>query len=333
MQRCLQLAKNGLGLTYPNPLVGCVIVHKDQIIGEGWHRKSGEPHAEIMAINAVKNKELLPNSTLYVNLEPCSHTGKTPPCAERIVSEKIPRVVIGSRDPALHVNGKGIQYLKDNNVIVTENILSTACEWLNRRFYCFHQKKRPYIIIKFAQTQNNFFAVKDDQQKWISNKFSKQWVHKMRTEEQAILVGQRTVEIDSPMLNARLWKGNNPIRIMISSRIDSSTKKFSEIKNSIIFNSEENITTENAEFIKLDFQKSIISQIMNYLYISGIQSLIVEGGAQTIQHFIDENMWDEARILIGNIHWPDGIVAPYFPKKQLIHQEFIAKDLLQIYIP
>lgn len=322
MQRCLQLAQNGLGTTYPNPLVGSVIVHNQKIIGEGWHKKAGEPHAEIVAINSVKNKELLKEATLYVNLEPCSHFGKTPPCSHRIVELGIPKVVIGCRDYASHVNGKGIEYLKSHKVEVIEGVLEKEATELNKRFFTFHQKKRPYIILKWAETKNGFFAPKNNEQKWITNTYTKQLVHKWRTEEQAILIGKNTAKIDNPQLNARLWKGNNPTKVIIDKNLELplDLNIFNNGKT-LIFNSLKKETVNNLQFIQINFEENMLPELLHQLHENNIQSIIIEGGAFTLNQFIQQNLWDEARILVGNTSWKDGIKAPELKNSKIILSE------------
>lgn len=313
MLRCIQLAKNGLGTTYPNPLVGSVVVHNGKIIGEGWHQKSGKPHAEVNAINSVKDKNLLKESTLYVNLEPCNHFGKTPPCSLTIVEHKIPKVVIGTKDFAEHVNGTGISFLRENGVEVESGILSKECEELNRRFFSFHQKKRPYIILKWAETQNGFMSPIGETQQWITSTESKQLVHQWRTQEQGILVGRKTVEIDNPQLNARLWEGNQPIRMVIDNHLTlpSSLKVFQPLQKTIIFNSKQTKIEDHIEWIQLDFNKSIVRQILDVGYEKEIQSIIIEGGRITLDSFMEEDLWDEARILSGKVQWTNGIPSPH----------------------
>lgn len=333
MQRCLQIAANGLGTTYPNPLVGSVIVYKNQIIGEGWHRKSGERHAEILAINSVKDQSLLSKSTLYVNLEPCAHYGKTPPCAHKIVEMKIPKVVIGTRDFSAKVNGKGVEYLTKHGVEVTEGICEKDAKFLNRRFFTFHLKKRPYIILKAAQTQNGFMAPKDRSQQWITGLFSKQMVHKWRTEEQAVIVGKNTVVSDEPQLTARVWIGENqPLRMTISKEVDFNTYSFLKYENSVIFTSVNKSNSDNKQLIALDFSENVLTQIMDYLFAKNIQSIIVEGGAYTLQRFIDENLWDEARILTSNVRWNDGIKTPLLPFSHMISEKKSGNDMIQTFL-
>lgn len=316
IQRCIELAKNGLGTTYPNPMVGSVIVYNDMIIGEGWHKKAGEPHAEVNAINSVKDKSLLQKATIYVSLEPCSHFGKTPPCCDLIIKNKIPNVVIGSVDPNIKVAGNGIKKLIEARANVTVGVLETECYDLNKRFFTFHQKKRPYIILKWAQTKDGFIAPTEKlEQKpvWITNPYSRQLVHKWRTEEQAILVGTQTVIDDNPKLDARDWFGNNPIRLVIdqNNRITKNSHIFDNQTKTIIFSKiKTEIAEENTIFEVIDFEQNIAQQIIVILYKYQIQSVIIEGGKQTLQTFIDANLWDEARIFIGNSRFNIGTKAP-----------------------
>lgn len=316
IQRCIELAKNGLGTTYPNPMVGSVIVYNDMIIGEGWHKKAGEPHAEVNAINSVKDKSLLQKATIYVSLEPCSHFGKTPPCCDLIIKNKIPNVVIGSVDPNIKVAGNGIKKLIEAGANVTVGVLETECYDLNKRFFTFHQKKRPYIILKWAETKDGFIApIEKLEQKpvWITNPYSRQLVHKWRTEEQAILVGTQTVIDDNPKLDARDWFGNNPIRLVIdqNNRIPKDSHIFDNQTKTIIFSKiKTEIAEENTIFEVIDFEQNIAQQIIVILYKYQIQSVIIEGGKQTLQTFIDANLWDEARIFIGNSLFNTGTKAP-----------------------
>lgn len=306
MKRCIELAKNGLGTTYPNPLVGSVIVFEDKIIGEGWHQKSGEPHAEVNAINSVKDKSLLEKSTIYVSLEPCSHFGKTPPCCDLIIKHKIPNVVIGTVDPFEKVSGNGIRKLTENGKTVISGVLEDECSELNKRFFTFHQKKRPYIILKWAETENGFIAPEsktDQKPVWITNEFSRQLVHKWRSEEQAILIGTQTAIDDNPTLTTRDWLGKNPVRIVID-----TTNKIPK-ENHIFDNQAKTIILSDAE---IDFSKNSALKIARLLYHSTIQSVIIEGGKRTLQTFIDAGLWDEARIFKGKISFGSGISAPVF---------------------
>ena len=335
MRRCLELAKNGLGTTYPNPMVGSVIVCDGKIIGEGWHKKSGEPHAEVNAVNSVKDKSLLKRATIYVSLEPCSHFGKTPPCCDLIIENKIPNVVVGTVDSNIKVAGNGIKKLIEAGAKVTVGILETECKELNKRFFTFHEKKRPYVILKWAESNNGFIAplTKLEQKPvWITNKFSRQLVHKWRSEEQAILVGTNTVIDDNPKLDVRDWTGNNPIRIILdqNNRIPKDSFIFNNQVKTIIFsNSSTRINQENSIFEVIDFKKNLANQILNVLYKHHIQSVMIEGGLQTLQTFIDENLWDEARVFIGNNNFETGIKAPLLALKN-IEKHIIENDILLI---
>ena len=323
IKRCIELAQNGFGTTYPNPMVGSVIVYEGKIIGEGWHKKAGEPHAEVNAIRSVKDKSLLKKATIYVSLEPCSHFGKTPPCCDLIIENQIPNVVVGTVDPNEKVAGKGIKKLIEAGVNVTVGILEDECYELNKRFFTFHNKKRPYIILKWAESQDGFLApVKEINQErkpvWITNQYSRQLVHKWRTEEQAILVGTQTVIDDNPKLNARDWSGNNPVRVVLdqNNRISKDSFIFDDSVKTIVFTkSENNISTENTTFEVIDFNQNTIPQILTVLHQNQIQSIIIEGGLQTLQSFIDLNIWDEARIFVGETSFENGTKAPIIPQK------------------
>jgi diaminohydroxyphosphoribosylaminopyrimidine deaminase/5-amino-6-(5-phosphoribosylamino)uracil reductase len=279
IKRCIQLAKNGLGTTYPNPMVGSVIVYNDQIIGEGWHRKSGEPHAEVNAINSVKDKSLLAKATIYVSLEPCSHFGKTPPCCDLIIKHKIPNVVIGTIDPNSKVAGTGIQRLIESGANVTFGILEKECHKLNKRFFAFHQKKRPYIILKWAETSDGFIAPFIPNSKTsfaISNDYSRQLVHKYRTKEQAILVGTTTVLNDNPSLDSRDWFGQHPTRIIIdkTNKIPDEFNVKNKKNPTIIFTEEENcLHSINVTYERTQFDTHLISNILTNLFEKNIQSV------------------------------------------------------------
>jgi len=324
IKRCLQIAKNGLGTTRPNPMVGAVIVYNDHIIGEGFTSEYGCNHAEVNAINSVKDKTLLSKSTIYVTLEPCSHYGKTPPCSDLIISHHIPNVVIGCVDDNPEVAGKGIAKLKASGCNVTVGVLENECKIHHKRFFTFHNKKRPYIILKWAETADGFIApLKKNDKKpvWITNTYSRQLVHKWRAEEQAILVGTNTVIEDNPSLTVRDWSGENPIRVVLD-----KTSKLS---------SDYNIFNEDAKTIRLtnkiiDFDKPIATQIAKLLHQQNINSVIIEGGATTLQTFIDEHLWDEARVFIGNPSFKTGIKAPELIGN-LISESQIKNDLLKIY--
>ncbi|MBE8727115.1 bifunctional diaminohydroxyphosphoribosylaminopyrimidine deaminase/5-amino-6-(5-phosphoribosylamino)uracil reductase RibD [Flavobacterium hungaricum] len=338
IKRCIQLAQNGLGTTYPNPMVGSVIVHENKIIGEGWHKKAGEPHAEVNAVHSVKDKSLLAKSTIYVSLEPCSHFGKTPPCCDLIIANKIPNVVVGTVDPNEKVAGRGIKKLLEAGVNVTVGILEDECNELNKRFFTFHQKKRPYIILKWAESQDGFLAPEKttDQERrpiWITNVYSRQLVHKWRTEEQSILAGTNTVIDDNPKLNARDWSGNNPVRIALdrNNRINKDSFIFDDSLKTFIFSDKKtNSSTENTQFEAIDFSQNIIPQILETLYQNQIQSIIVEGGRQTLQSFLDENIWDEARIFVGKTIFRNGTKAPILARTNSIKSNILTDELIQI---
>jgi len=339
IKRCIDLAKNGIGTTYPNPMVGSVIVLNDVIIGEGWHQKAGEPHAEVNAINSVKDKLLLQHATMYVSLEPCSHFGKTPPCSNLIVDSGIKNVVIGTIDSNSLVSGKGVEYLRTNGCNVIVGVLEDECYKLNKRFFTYHSKKRPYIILKWAETADGFidkFRDNDSDKlpNWISNSYSQQLVHKMRAQEQAILVGTNTVLNDNPSLTTRLWKGSNSIRVILDRtlKISRDYKVMDNKVKTIIFTEEnaKNLTKENRIFERIDFSKNVPSQICEVLYKYEIQSVIIEGGAQVLQSFIEENLWDEAYVFIGNINFKKGIKAPKLNK--LSSEKYtISEDSLCLY--
>lgn len=336
IKRCIELAKNGLGTTYPNPLVGCVIVFENTIIGEGWHKKSGASHAEVIAIESVKNKELLSSSTLYVSLEPCSHFGKTPPCADLILKYKIPNVVIGTVDPNSKVAGKGIQKLKDSGVNVTFGILEKEGNELNKRFFTFHRKNRPYIILKWAESADGFISPKNKTEQkpvWISNEYSRQLVHKWRSEEQAILVGTQTIIDDNPSLTVRDWVGKNPIRVVIDKEnaIDLSSNVFDNKAKTIVFsNKEVTSNSDKIQTIKIDFDTNSTQEIVKKLYNNNIQSIIIEGGRKTLQSFIDTNLWDEARVFIGEINLKEGTKALELNRKINL-KVVLKKDTLLLY--
>lgn len=319
MSRCIQLAAKGLGTASPNPMVGCVIVYDNKIIGEGYHRKCGEAHAEVNAVNSVQDKSLLSKSTMYVSLEPCAHVGRTPACAEMIIRENIPEIIIGSTDPYFKVAGKGIQMLKSASRIVVTGVMEEECIELNKRFYTFHQKKRPYIILKWAETKDGFVDYirtpgTDAKASWITNEDCKTLVHKWRTEEDAFMVGTNTVILDDPQLTARKWAGKNPLRITIDEHrnLSRSYKIFDNQANTVIFNSILDNVEDNVEFIKADFSKDLIPQILSSLYDRQILSLVVEGGSQTLQHFINSGLWDEARVFTGDQTFGTGVCAPRF---------------------
>jgi diaminohydroxyphosphoribosylaminopyrimidine deaminase/5-amino-6-(5-phosphoribosylamino)uracil reductase len=336
ISRCIQLAQNGLGTTYPNPLVGSVIVHNNIIIGEGWHKKAGEPHAEVNAIQSVRDTSLLKNATIYVSLEPCSHFGKTPPCCDLIIKHQIPNVVIGTVDPNIKVAGNGIKRLLEAGINVTVGVLEQDCLELNKRFFTFHEKKRPYIILKWAESQDGFIAPKERfEQKpvWITNPYSRQLVHKWRAEEQAILVGTQTVIDDNPTLNARDWYGKNPVRLILdqNKRVSKESAIFDNQAQTVVFTSlpfAKDI--ENTAEKTIDFKENIAPQIVQTLYEMNIQSVIIEGGQRTLQTFIDAQLWDEARVFIGDKPLYNGIKAPQINKTTVQKKHILTDELILI---
>lgn len=339
IKRCIELAKNGLGTTYPNPMVGSVIVLNDTIIGEGWHKKAGEAHAEVNAINSVKDKSLLKDATIYVSLEPCSHFGKTPPCANLIVERGIKNVVIGVVDANSKVSGRGVQYLKNNACNVIVGVLEEECYNLNKRFFTFHTKKRPFIILKWAETKDGFIdklrdETSENTPNWISNEYSQQYVHKMRAEEQAILVGTTTALNDNPSLTVRSWSGKNPIRIILDRtlKIPNDYNLLSDGIKTIVFSEVKRMidTGINVIFEQIEFNKNVPQQICEILYKYEIQSVIIEGGKQTLESFIDANLWDEAYKFIGDVYFEKGLVAPKLTSA-LIKRLNFSNDILEIY--
>ncbi len=318
MKRCIELAKLGMGNVAPNPMVGSVIVHKSKIIGEGFHRQYGQAHAEVNAINSVKNKSLLKSSTIYVSLEPCAHHGKTPPCADLIVEKQIPRVVIACIDTFAKVSGKGIDKLRNAGCDVTVGVLEQESIELNKRFFTFHNKKRPYIILKWAETIDGFIDI-DQREKnavepyWITNSLSKKLVHKWRTEEAAFMVGTNTAINDNPQLTVREWKGRNPLRIVVDRdlKLPNTLNLFDNEAKTIVFNNKKHNFADNVEFVNIAFNNSL-HEIVNELYARNIQSLVVEGGRLLLESFIQNNLWDEARVFIGNKKFKTGVKAPVF---------------------
>lgn len=315
MKRALELASKGLGHVAPNPMVGCVIVHNNQIIAEGYHEQYGSAHAEPNAIKKVSD-ELLKESTLYVTLEPCSHFGKTPPCADLIISKGIKKVVVGNLDTNPLVSGKGIQKLKDAGIEVEHGILDKECRALNKRFFTFHEKKRPYVILKWAQTQDGFIShwplPQEKEDNWITGKESKALVHQWRAQEQAILIGYNTLMNDNPQLTTRLAEGKNPIRLVLSRTFDLPTDLniFNNDAKTIVFNPLKDEIKNNIEFVKIDWNKKA-QEVLDYCFKHNISSIIVEGGTNTIYNFMNINAWDEAQVFVNPTKkFEHGISAP-----------------------
>lgn len=321
MLRCLELAKNARANVAPNPMVGSVIVCNGKIIGEGYHQLYGEAHAEVNAIQSVENQELLKDSTLYVNLEPCAHHGKTPPCSNLIIEKQIPRVVIGCQDSFSEVSGKGIEKMRKAGIEVIVGILEKESRELNKRFFTFHEQKRPYIILKWAETLDGFMDMErsgtfDPHINWITHTNLKVPVHKWRSEEMGIMVGTMTAKNDNPRLDTREWKGINPLRILIDENLDlpENLHLFDGSIHTLVFTAHPKENSSNLEFVVVDFSTDFLVQVFQHLYERNIQSVLVEGGQFLLQSIINHGVWDEARILIGNKTFGKGLTAPKLHK-------------------
>lgn len=331
MLRALELAQNGVGFVSPNPRVGCVIVHDGKIIGEGWHQRYGGPHAEVNAVASVADKNLLSEATLYVNLEPCSHFGKTPPCADLLIQHRVKKVVIANVDTNPLVGGKGIEKMRHAGIEIATGVLEKEGRALNKRFFTLIEKQRPYIILKWAQTADGFIAQENYESKWISGDLSRQRVHKWRSEEDAILVGTKTAAHDNPQLNVRDWTGRNPVRVVIDRflRLPSRLHLFDGTQKTICYNVLKHEEHPNLSLIRLD-EENFITQLIADLGKRGIQSVIVEGGAQTLQFFISLNLWDEARVFVSTRRFEKGIAAPLL-KGHTPKAEQLGQDQLLVY--
>jgi len=349
MHRCIHLATLGAGHVAPNPMVGAVLVHNNRIIGEGFHEKYGQPHAEVNCLASVKKEDehLVTDSTMYVSLEPCAHHGKTPPCADLIISKKIRRVVIGSTDPYVEVRGKGIEKLKKAGIDVTSGILEKECIELNRRFFRFHKDHRPYVILKWAQSANGKMARADRARFAISNELSRRLVHKWRSQEASILVGTNTAFFDDPDLGNRLWHGANPIRLVVDMelRLPSSLKIFNKEIPSIIFNRHQHtldeidfrsshpLGKEGVAYYQVSLDVDLVQQIMHALFQMKIQSVLVEGGARLLQSFVDEGCWDEIRLITNTaLRMDEGIFSPVFNGIKINESELMS-DRIEIFKP
>ena len=338
MRRCLELALRGAGSVSPNPLVGSVVVWDEKVVGEGHHQKYGGPHAEANAIAAVirnypDSATMLKQATLYVNLEPCAHYGKQPPCSDLIIRYAIPRVVVGCRDPFDLVDGKGIEKLRAAGIDVIEDVLGAESRELNRRFFTRVQKQRPYIVLKWAKTQDGFFAPANGTQQWITSALSKQLVHKWRAEEDAVLVGKKTALIDNPQLNVRFSTGRDPVRMVIDRNLDlsPSLKLFDQSQKTIVFNSIKTELDGNITYLELEDFDNLLPQLICYqLYLMDVQSIIIEGGAETLKLFINARLWDEARVFTGPEKWDVGMTAPTLPG-QPSSTERIGDDILEFW--
>tara|TARA_B100001113_G_scaffold353431_1_gene357743 strand:+ start:981 stop:2009 length:1029 start_codon:yes stop_codon:yes gene_type:complete len=333
MEKCIDLAKKGIQDVSPNPMVGSIIVYNDEIIGQGYHEKYGSNHAEVNAINSVQDKSLLEKSTLYVNLEPCCHHGKTPPCTNLIIEKKIPKVVIGCKDSYSKVSGNGIKKLRNNLIEVIDSVLDKKCKELNRRFFSFHEKKRPYIILKWAKSKDNYIApINQDKPFWMTCEKSKELVHRWRAQEDSILVGRKTVIADNPLLTVRLYNGKNPVRIIIDKNltINQNLKIYNKEANTIILNQEKSLIDGKNIFVKIDFN-NFLENMLNELYNRNILSVIVEGGAETINSFINRDLFDEIRVFTTTKILKNGIISPNIPKLNLLSKNIIDKDILEIF--
>ena len=335
MLRCIELARLGAGNVAPNPMVGAILVCEDRILGEGYHEKYGEAHAEPNCIKSVteEDRDLIQRATMYVSLEPCSHFGKTPPCADLIIKSKIPRVVIGCRDTYKEVSGKGIEKLKAAGIEVEVGILENECKELNKRFFCFHERHRPYVVLKWAQTANGKIAGSGDRL-YITNEFTNRLVHKWRSEEAAILVGTNTALTDNPSLTTRHWKGNNPTRLVadMDLKLPASLKLFNGEARTIVFNKIKHEDNGKIFYYQVSEDTSLVHQIAHALYQLKLQSLMVEGGARLLQSFIDEEMWDEARVISNEeliIH--GGLGAPVLSNQKLVNSKKIFSDQIRTY--
>lgn len=339
MSRCFELALKGLGEVAPNPMVGAVIVHNNEIIGEGYHKKFGEAHAEVNAIHdAIENGYggQLSESTIYVNLEPCAHFGKTPPCSDLIITYNLKKVVISNIDPHDKVAGNGIKKIREAGIEVVTDILPKEGRELNRRFFTYHEQKRPYTILKFAQSADGFIAAANPtpENRKISNELSNKLVHQWRSEESAILVGTNTALIDNPSLTVRHYSGKNPLRIAIDRecRIPSTYALFDQEASTFIFNEKKKSSETNPEFIQIDFSKDILPQINNALYERQILSVLVEGGSVVHQQYIDSNLWDEIRVITAPVILNDGVKACTFEGIETDELEY-GEDRIKIFRP
>lgn len=339
MKRCLELAEMGNGNVSPNPLVGCVIVSDGNIIGEGYHEKYGQAHAEVNAVQSVLKKygddaaALLKNAVAYVSLEPCAHFGKTPPCADLLVHHELKKVVIGTRDPFEDVNGKGVEKLKNAGIEVVLGVLEEECRYVNRRFFNRITNQRPYLILKWARTANGYFAPENSIQKWISGPLAKKLVHKWRTEEDAVLIGKKTAIADNPQLSAREWPGKNPVRILIDRNLEVpvDSQLYSDAAKTIIFNELKTDVEGNIHYISMeDMQYYLPQKIAYQLYLMDIQSVIIEGGSNILNQFISAGLWDEARVFNSSESWDTGILSPQI-NGRITSVTDIDKDQLTIY--
>jgi diaminohydroxyphosphoribosylaminopyrimidine deaminase/5-amino-6-(5-phosphoribosylamino)uracil reductase len=334
MQRCIDLALLGSGMVSPNPMVGAVLVYNSTIIGEGWHREYGGPHAEVNCINSVReeHKNLIPQSTLYVSLEPCAHFGKTPPCADLVISQHIPKVVIGCVDSFSEVSGKGIEKLKNAGITVITGVMENECRILNKRFFTRQEHNRPYVILKWAESVDGFIAPVNGKRVMLSNTFSQTWVHKMRSEEDAILVGYNTAVQDNPQLNNRYGKGLQPIRTILDydASLPQNLHIFDGKQPTIILNYKEKKEAVNVQWKRMEASVNLAKEVLQHLPKT-INSIIIEGGSKTLQHFIDSDLWDEAALIKTKHSMGSGIAAPTFRYGKIINEIELIEDKITIY--
>jgi diaminohydroxyphosphoribosylaminopyrimidine deaminase/5-amino-6-(5-phosphoribosylamino)uracil reductase len=336
MKRALELASRSVGNASPNPMVGAVLVHKGRIIGEGFHKEHGLAHAEVNCLDSVAedDKHLIPESTMYVNLEPCAHHGKTPPCALRLAQEKVKSVVIANADPFERVDGKGFEILKQNHIHTEQGLLEKEGLWLNRRFFCFHQNKRPYIILKWAQTAEGYFAPLDRSRYQITGTESRQLLHKWRTEESAILIGYQTALNDNPELTARLYKGRQPLRIVFDRtlQLPQTNNVFNDAAPTWIINDKFDLEEGHIRYIQIRFNENPLEEILEKLHEANKLSLIVEGGAMLLDSFIKEGLWDEARVFTGQASMTEGVHAPLLTDFKKAFGSQLGGDTLNVYV-
>jgi diaminohydroxyphosphoribosylaminopyrimidine deaminase/5-amino-6-(5-phosphoribosylamino)uracil reductase len=336
MNRCLQLARLGAGHVAPNPMVGSVLVYEDRVIGEGYHQEYGKAHAEVNCINSVRdeNRPLIEKSVIYVSLEPCAHFGKTPPCADLIIQHKIKTVVVGCRDLFMQVNGKGIEKLESAGITVIQGVLENDCKDLNKRFFTFHTKKRPYLILKWAESKNQKIANADFSRVLISNAYSNRLVHRWRSEEAGIMVGTNTTLQDDPALNTRNWTAPNPVRLVVDMnlRLPAALQVFDGSQKTIVFNAIKNEELQNVTYYKIEKEPSFVQALLKACYQLNIQSVLIEGGNKLAESFINENVWDEARIIENKqLIIDNGLRAPLLSNHQLVASETVSSDVISYY--
>ncbi|GAB4404770.1 MAG: bifunctional diaminohydroxyphosphoribosylaminopyrimidine deaminase/5-amino-6-(5-phosphoribosylamino)uracil reductase RibD [Microscillaceae bacterium] len=323
MQRALELALLGQGRVSPNPMVGCVIVHQGQIIGEGWHQRYGAAHAEVKALEQVQNPGLLPEATVYVNLEPCAHFGKTPPCADRLIRERVKRVVVANTDPNPLVAGKGLARLQAAGIAVGQGLEAAEGRKLNRRFFTFFEKQRPYIILKWAETADGYLARLNYDSKWISNALARTFVHKWRAEEDAVLIGPNTAFYDNPQLTVRDWEGPSPLRVVVDrqGRLPAHLHLWNGKAPTLVYTQNPVLQIPGAEVVCLP-KEDFLPALLHNLYERRVQSLLIEGGAALLQTFLQAGYWDEARRIQSPQVFGAGIAAPHLPGAWTYHREW-----------